>query len=90
MTRPDGVSGTRAYVALVVALCVGLMLVALGAWRQGILVLGSSFVGGAVVRAALPEPRAGLLRVRGRTFDVAWMLAVGAGLVALAFVVPEG
>ncbi|WP_370616048.1 DUF3017 domain-containing protein [Mumia sp. Pv 4-285] len=90
MTRPDGVSGTQAYAALIVAMCIGLVLVAFGAWRQGIIVVGSSLVGGALIRAALPEPRAGLLRVRGRTFDVLWMLVLGSGLVTLAFAVPQG
>jgi hypothetical protein len=94
MSRSDGtpgvVAGTQVYAALVAALVVGLALVAFGAWRQGIILLGGALVAGAVVRAVLPEARAGLLRVRGRVFDTSWMLVVGAGLVTLAFVVPRG
>ncbi|MGH1563506.1 DUF3017 domain-containing protein [Mumia sp. DW29H23] len=91
MTRPEGfVAGTQMYVALVGALVVGLVLVAFGAWRQGIILLGGALVVGAAVRAVLPETRAGLLRVRGRVFDTGWMLLLGAALVTLAFAVPRG
>ncbi|MFD1825637.1 DUF3017 domain-containing protein [Mumia zhuanghuii] len=78
------------FAALVAALAVGLGLVAFGAWRQGIVLLGAALVLGSAVRAVLPEARAGLLRVRGKAFDCGWMLVLGAALVTLAFVVPRG
>ncbi|MBW9204782.1 DUF3017 domain-containing protein [Mumia sp. zg.B53] len=91
MSRREGLTaGTQMYAALVVAVVVGLALVAFGAWRQGIILLGGALVLGGAVRAVLPEPRTGLLRVRGRVFDTAWMLFLGSGLVTLAFVVPPG
>ncbi|WP_262850640.1 DUF3017 domain-containing protein [Mumia quercus] len=90
MTRgTGGIGGTQMYAALVAALVVGLALVAFGAWREGIALIGASLVLGAAVRAMLPEARAGLLRVRGKAFDCGWMLILGSALVTLAFIVPR-
>ena len=64
-----------------------------GTQALGITALVGFLIGvvlGGAVRAVLPEPRTGLLRVRGRVFDTAWMLFLGSGLVTLAFVVPPG
>ena len=41
----------------------------------------------AVLRLVLPEKRAGLLCCRSRLFDVAFTAIVGAGIVALAWLV---
>jgi hypothetical protein len=66
----------------------GLGIVALGHFRTGCLLLGSSVLFAAVARAVLPPRRVGLLVVRSRPFDVAVLLVLGVALVILAAVVP--
>lgn len=51
-------------------------------WRQGAALLAGALLVAAVLRAALPDDRAGLLAVRSRVIDVA--LYIGFGLVTLA------
>ncbi|KHL10393.1 UNVERIFIED_CONTAM: hypothetical protein LK11_47985 [Mumia flava] len=75
---------------MVAVLGVGMVMVGVGAWRFGIAAIGASLVFGAVVRAVLPDPAAGLLRVRGRVFDTVWMALLGTALVTLAIIVPPG
>jgi DUF3017 family protein len=66
----------------------GLAIVALGHFRSGLLLFGSSVLFAAAARAVLPARRVGLLVVRSRPFDVAVLLVLGVGLVVLAVVVP--
>ncbi|MCW2810658.1 MAG: hypothetical protein JWP61_1116 [Friedmanniella sp.] len=69
---------------------VGLLLAVLGqqTWRLGCLLVGTTLVGGAVLRLLLSDRGAGLLRVRTKAFDVAALLLAGLAIVALAVVVP--
>jgi hypothetical protein len=73
--------------------CVG-VLVGLGVvmlldrFRRGTLVMAGAVLLGAWLRVLLPEEQLGLLRVRGRAFDVLTMLALGLGLSVVALVVP--
>ena len=71
---------------------VGLLLVAagVGGFRLGATLVGSSLMLGALLRAGLPEQRAGLLAVRSRAYDVVLLLCLGAGVVVLAGLVPVG
>ena len=80
--------GTVAYVAVAVAVLVGLGLVALGAWQAGITVVGVAMAAASLARALLPERLAGLLRIRRRTSDVVLMLGFGVVLIALAIAIP--
>jgi hypothetical protein len=80
--------GTVAYVAVAVAVLVGLGLVALGAWQAGITVAGAAMAAASLARALLPERLAGLLRIRRRTSDVVLMLGFGVVLIALAIAIP--
>nr|CAA9350677.1 MAG: hypothetical protein AVDCRST_MAG46-2573 [uncultured Nocardioidaceae bacterium] len=80
--------GTVAYVAVAVAVLVGLALVALGAWQAGMTVAGAAMAAASVARALLPERLAGLLRVRRRTSDVVLMLGFGVALITLAAAIP--
>lgn len=54
-------------------------------WREGAALLAGALLVAAVLRAALPDDRAGLLAVRSRVIDV--VLYVGLGLVTLALAV---
>lgn len=80
--------GSQIYLALLTGVAVGLVLVLVGPWRAGVLVIGLSFVLGALARAVVPQDHLGMLRVRGRTFDITWMATLGVSLSVLALVVP--
>ena len=64
------------------------VVVLLDRFRRGTLVMAASVLLGAWLRALLPPEQVGLLRVRGRAFDVLTMLVVGLGLSVVALVVP--
>lgn len=66
----------------------GLVLGAVDRWRVGAVVLGAAVGLAAALRLLLPARRAGLLVVRSRRLDVAVLLVLAAGLVALASSVP--
>lgn len=80
--------GSQIYLLLLVGVAVGLVLVVAGPWRAGIMLIGVSFVTGALARAIVPPSHTGMLRVRGKTFDIAWMTVLGVSLALLALVVP--
>jgi len=84
--RPE--PGTYVYLAVAVAVLAGLGIAALGAWRVGITVGGVAIGLAGVVRGVLPERVAGLLRIRRRSSDVLLMVAFGAALVTLPWLVP--
>lgn len=66
----------------------GIVLVGLGTWRTGVVVMGSSFGVAFLARSALSEDRAGMLRVRRRSVDLITMALCCSGLVALAWLIP--
>ncbi|MGI8416349.1 MAG: DUF3017 domain-containing protein [Nakamurella sp.] len=70
-------------VVLMIA-AVGLLLVAVSHWRVGVAVLGLSALVGGAARLVLPDAALGVLAVRSRVFDTAFMLALGASFEALA------
>lgn len=91
-----GGSGTAArsqrywpLLVVVTGVVIGLV-VALGAgsWRIGCLIVGSSLGVGAVERLALPAGDAGLLQVRSKVFDIAFLALAGGAIIALAISVP--
>lgn len=66
----------------------GLIIVALGPFRLGSVLVGTSVVFGAFLRAFLPRDTAGLLVVRSRTVDVTIMAVMGVALTLVAVLVP--
>lgn len=82
--------GTIVYLGLIAVTICGLLLVAAGWWRVGIAAAGAAFVVAAFSRLVVKENAAGLLRVRRRPFDVAWMMVLGGSLMLLAVIVPRG
>ena len=74
--------------AVLVAVAVGLGMVALEHWRRGLLVVGLALVGAAVLRLVLPVRRAGFLAVRSRPVDVVLMAGTGVAVALLSVVVP--
>lgn len=80
--------GSQIYLVQLLVVAVGLALVIAGLWRAGLLVVGASFIVSAFARLVVPSDHVGMLRVRGKAFDVFWTGALGVALVALALVVP--
>jgi hypothetical protein len=76
--------------AVLVAVGVGLLLVAFDHWRKGLIVVGLALVGGALLRLLLPERRVGFLAVRSRPIDVALMAGTGLLLTAIAVAIVGG
>jgi hypothetical protein len=74
--------------AVLLAVAGGLVLGLMSRWRVGAVVLGGAVLLAALLRLVLPARRAGLLVVRSRRLDVAVLLVLGVGLVALATSVP--
>lgn len=81
--------GSRIYLVHLLVVAVGLVLVGVGPWRVGIVVIGASFIGAAAARTVIPLDHTGMLRVRGKLFDVIWMGFLGVSLVLLGLVVPS-
>ena len=77
---------------VVVGVLAGLAVAWLGetTWRLGCLLIGVSLVAGAAERLLLPDRDAGLLRVRGKAFDVAVLALAGVAVLVLAVAVPAG
>ena len=97
MTRPPlyvrrpflaGVLRQLPLLAVLVAVGTGLLLVALGHWREGLVVVGLALVGGAVLRLLLPLRRTGFLAVRSRTIDVVLLAGTGLVLAVIALTIP--
>ena len=92
--EPNAALSVRQWPLLVVVagVAVGLLVTWLGesTWRIGCLLIGASLLVGAVERLLLPDREAGLLQVRGKTFDVAVLAVTGAAVLVLAVVVPAG
>jgi hypothetical protein len=74
--------------AVLVAVGVGLAMVALEHWRRGLLVVGLALVAAAGLRLVLPLRRVGFLAVRSRPVDVVLMATTGVLLTALTLAVP--
>jgi hypothetical protein len=67
---------------------IGLLLTLIDGWRAGVVLFGCGVLTAGVLRLVLSDDRAGLLRVRRRTFDVALLLGMGTAVLALALAVP--
>ena len=62
---------------VVLIAAVGLILVASGHWRRGAAVLGAAAWAGALLRLTVRDSAIGPLGVRGRVFDVFFLVACG-------------
>lgn len=67
---------------------VGVVLIALGHWRRGPVVMAAALALAATLRLTLPVRLAGLLVVRRRWIDVCVLVALAAGIAVLAMIVP--
>lgn len=81
--------GSQFYLLQLLVVAIGLLLIALGHWRGGVAAIGVAFVAGAAARSVVPIDHTGMLRVRGKLFDVVWMTVLGVALVVLPIVIPN-
>lgn len=81
--------GGLIYVIVVLTTMVALAMVAFGPWRRGVALVGFALIFASGMRLVTKEGEAGMLRVRGRWFDVTVLAAVGASLLALAANIPD-
>lgn len=81
--------GSQLYLLQLVGVAVGLAILTFGPWRIGLTVVGAAFLGGAAVRAVVPHDHTGMLRVRGKAFDIGWTALLGVSLIVLAAVIPD-
>ena len=86
--RPQTFGGV-VYLIVVGMAVTGLAIVVVGAWRTGVSWMGAGLLFGSLFRLVLPERRAGMLRVRRKTVDVALLALSGAALIVLAIVIPD-
>jgi hypothetical protein len=89
VSRRPSTFGGLVYLVVVATTVVGLFLVAFGPWRRGIAVVGVGFLFAAGMRLVINEAEAGMLRVRGRWFDVGALAVVGVALIVLASNIPD-
>lgn len=85
---PQTIGGVVYLLVALVTAC-GLGLLALGSWRRGVALVGAALVVASGLRLLLREDNAGMLRVRGRAFDVISLAGVGIALVVLAANIPD-
>ncbi len=69
--------------AALLAVSGGLLLVTLGHWRRGLVVIGVALMGTAALRLVLPLRRVGLLAVRSRWADVLMLAGTGLAITVL-------
>ncbi len=81
--------GSQLYLLQLLGVLVGLGLVVAGPWRTGVSVVGATFIVGALARSIVPISHTGMLRVRGKVFDIVWMTLLGVALIVLALVIPD-
>jgi hypothetical protein len=74
--------------AVLTAVAAGLLVLTLGHWRKGLVVVGLSLVCGAVLRLSVPVRRAGFLAVRSRPVDVLLLGGTGLALTVIALAIP--
>lgn len=71
-------------VLIAVVLVVAVVFLSWDRWRRGTFFFGGAALLGAAFRLLLPTERAGLLAVRSKPFDVAWLTVMGIAIIALA------
>jgi hypothetical protein len=74
---------------VIVAVGVGVLLVAVERWRSGLVVMGLALVLAGLLRLLLPVRRVGFLAVRSRPVDVALTTGVGLAVAVIALAIPN-
>jgi hypothetical protein len=74
--------------AVLVMVGVGMVVVTVGHWRSGIVIIGLALMGAALLRLLLPVRRVGFLAVRSRPMDVVLLAAAGLALTVIVLTIP--
>jgi hypothetical protein len=88
LQKPSTTGGVI-YLAVVTMMLAGLGVVVVGPWRPGVALMGASFGLAFVARSVLPDDRAGMLRIRRRSWDLTTMGICCVGMILLAALVPS-
>ena len=75
--------------AVLVMVGAGLLVVTVGHWRSGIVLMGLALLGAAAMRVTLPLRRVGFLAVRSRLVDVVLLVGTGLALIVIVLTVPH-
>ncbi|MBD8868638.1 DUF3017 domain-containing protein [Nocardioides sp. MJB4] len=67
----------------------GIGVAATGAWRNGVSWLAIALIAAAAARLVLPDPDAGMLRVRSKLLDVVILVGTGIALLSLVATIPN-
>jgi Protein of unknown function (DUF3017) len=87
---PGGLSlGTLAFIACLGLTAIGVVLAAVGSFRQGAGYVGASLLLACLARFVIPDRMAGLLRVRRKALDVVLLGGLGLGIVVLTLLVRD-
>ncbi|MET8422430.1 DUF3017 domain-containing protein [Nocardia sp. NPDC004860] len=78
------VRGNLPILLVAVVLVVAVVFLAWDRWRRGTFFFGGGTLLAAALRLILPTDRAGLLAVRSKGFDVAWLTVLGGAIITLA------
>ncbi len=81
--RPQTLGGA-VYLGVLAATVIGVAVAAAGRPRTGVAWIGVALLAAAAARMLLPQSAAGMLGLRRKAIDVAWMGALGAALVVVA------
>jgi predicted neutral ceramidase superfamily lipid hydrolase len=67
----------------------GLVVLTFYNWRNGVFIFAGGVILAGLLRVTLTDSAAGLLHVRSRMFDTAFLLAAGAAIAVLGLVIPS-
>jgi hypothetical protein len=87
--RKPRTAGGMVYLAVLLVTGLGIGVVMLDRWRVGLTLMGAALLCGALARVVLRDRDAGMLGIRRKAVDVATLVVLGSGLVALAAVIPD-
>jgi hypothetical protein len=87
--KKPSTTGGVFYLVVVAMLLSGLVVVAIGPWRAGVVVMGLGFGLAFVMRMILPDDHAGMLRVRRRLVDLATLAMCSGVMLAMAVLIPN-
>ncbi|WP_084529839.1 DUF3017 domain-containing protein [Nocardia crassostreae] len=71
-------------ILIALVMIVAVVFLAWDRWRRGTYIFGGATLLAAAFRMLLPTEKVGVLAVRSKGFDVAWLTALGATIIALA------
>jgi uncharacterized membrane protein len=94
MTSPrrgrDAVLGQLPFLLVMAIVAIAALRIGMYHWRQGAALVGGALLVAALLRAALPDDRAGLLAIRGRPVDVLSYAGLAVLILFVAFTITGG